>query len=231
MKKRFLSYSIALVLVGWGFVDAKAQQPLKVGSNPTNINRTAVLDVEATNKGALLPRVALTSLTDVTTIANPANALTVFNTATDGTAPDNVTPGYYYYSTAINKWVRLLSQGDAISTTSQNIYNTDGTLTGNRTINVGSNSLNFLSNASGNNVLWNLGRTATEMDMGVAGSSDAGLAGTVAGDGWMSSKNNLFVGAQGTGSFNVVTGASPTWGTRLSINSTGNMGVGYNITY
>lgn len=226
MKKRFLSYSIALVLVGWGFVDAKAQQPLKVGANPTNINRTAVLDVEATNKGALLPRVALTSLTDVTTIANPANALTVFNTATDGTAPDHVTPGYYYYSTAINKWVRLLSQGDAISTTSQNIYNTDGTLTGNRTINVGSNSLNFLSNASGNNVLWNLGRTATEMDMGVAGSSGAGLAGTVAGDGWMSSKNNLFVGAQGTGSFNVVTGASPTWGTRLSINSTGNMGVG-----
>lgn len=302
MKKRFLSYSIALVLVGWGFVDAKAQQPLKVGANPTNINRTAVLDVEATNKGALLPRVALTSLTDVTTIANPANALTVFNTATNGTAPDNVTPGYYYYSTAINKWVRLLSQGDAISTsvsntsstnsltttvngvtgsavsiingntltaasntitstvngvaavltptaggtiaenlgfnaagdlvrqtassTSQNIYNTDGTLTGARTITMGSNALNFRSNSASALAYLSYGRTAVEMDMGVAGAADNGFNGTVAGDSWLAGTNNLYVGTRGTGNFRVVTGAAGSGVARLFINNTGNVGIG-----
>eukprot|EP01136_Pigoraptor_vietnamica_P036363 Opistho-1_new@102836 len=109
MKKIFLTYSITVVFISLGLVDAKAQQTLKVGNNPTTVTNSAVLDVEATNKGALLPRVALTGTTDVTTIANPANALTVFNTATAGIAPNNVTPGYYFYSTSLNKWVKLVT--------------------------------------------------------------------------------------------------------------------------
>jgi len=109
MKKIFLTYSITVVFISLGLVNAKAQQTLKVGNNPTTVTNSAVLDVEATNKGALLPRVALTGTTDVTTIANPANALTVFNTANAGTAPNNVTPGYYFYSTSLNKWVKLVT--------------------------------------------------------------------------------------------------------------------------
>lgn len=87
---------------------------LKVGTNPTIKQPSAVLEVESANKGVLMPRVTLTSITDVTTITMPANALTVFNTATAGTAPNDVTPGYYYWSTAESKWIRLLNQNDAV---------------------------------------------------------------------------------------------------------------------
>lgn len=95
---------------------------------------SSVIDMTATNKGALLPRVALTSITVAAPVATPADALTVFNTATAGTAPNNVIPGYYYWSTSDNRWIRLLNQSDAVepwqvqgsatnaTTNGQNIY-------------------------------------------------------------------------------------------------------------
>ncbi len=43
---------------------------------------TAILDVTSSNKGVLLPRVALTSATDKVTISNPATGLLVYNTGT-----------------------------------------------------------------------------------------------------------------------------------------------------
>ncbi|WP_412468552.1 hypothetical protein [Pedobacter sp. KLB.chiD] len=110
MKKRFLTYSICLGLLGIGMNRAQAQQTLKIGTNPTTVNNSAVLDVEAANKGVLLPRVALTGLTDVTTVPSAANALTVFNTATAGTSPNNVIPGYYYWNAGAATWVRLNDQ-------------------------------------------------------------------------------------------------------------------------
>jgi len=42
---------------------------------------SAILHVESTNKGVLLPQVSLQSFTDNTTITNPANGLAVFNTS------------------------------------------------------------------------------------------------------------------------------------------------------
>lgn len=71
---------------------------LKVGDNPTTINSSAVLEAESTNKGFLPPRIALTSATDVTTISSPATGLLIYNTATAGTSPNIVTPGYYFYN-------------------------------------------------------------------------------------------------------------------------------------
>jgi hypothetical protein len=67
---------------------------------------SAMLDVSATNKGILVPRVALTGTTDATTIFTPATSLLVYNTAT----VSDVVPGYYYNSgsTASPKWVLLL---------------------------------------------------------------------------------------------------------------------------
>jgi hypothetical protein len=66
---------------------------------------SAALDVQATDKGFLTPRVTLTSVTDVATILTPATGLIVFNTASAGTSPNNVTPGYYYWNGA--KWVKM----------------------------------------------------------------------------------------------------------------------------
>lgn len=53
-----------------------------VGLGTGTPNASAVLDITATNKGMLIPRVALTSSTDVTTITSPAAGLLVYNTGT-----------------------------------------------------------------------------------------------------------------------------------------------------
>ena len=77
----------------------------KIGKNPTNIASSAVLDIESDNKGVLFPRVALTSTILAGPIVSPTTGLTVFNTVTDGTAPNTVTPGYYYWNGS--RWVKL----------------------------------------------------------------------------------------------------------------------------
>jgi hypothetical protein len=68
---------------------------------------SAMLDVEANNKGMLVPRVSLLSATDVTTIASPAISLLIYNTATAGTYPDNVVPGFYYWDGT--RWSSMVS--------------------------------------------------------------------------------------------------------------------------
>ena len=95
----------------FGAVSANAQE----GFGTNSPAPSSVIDMTATNKGVLLPRVALTSTIIATPVTAPADALTVFNTATAGAAPNNVTPGYYYWSTAGSQWIRLLNQNDAVS--------------------------------------------------------------------------------------------------------------------
>lgn len=80
----------------------------QVGIGTSTPNSSAKLQVDANNKGFLPPRVALTATTDGVTIASPVAGLLIFNTATAGTSPNNVSPGYYYYDGA--KWQRLINQ-------------------------------------------------------------------------------------------------------------------------
>lgn len=75
------------------------------GAAPVN---SAALDVDMANKGVLIPRVALTTTTAFAPVTGTATtSLMVYNTATAGVSPNNVTPGYYYWDGA--QWVRLLS--------------------------------------------------------------------------------------------------------------------------
>lgn len=91
-------------------IQLTAFSQLGVGTNSPDAS--AQLDVTATDKGFLAPRIALTSTADVTTIATPATGLMVYNTATAGTSPSNVIPGYYYFNGI--KWVRFINnQPDA----------------------------------------------------------------------------------------------------------------------
>jgi hypothetical protein len=80
----------------------------QVGIGTTSPNASAKLDITSTNKGFLPPRVTLTGTADVTTIANPATGLFIYNTATAGTSPSNVTPGLYYFDGS--KWQRIINQ-------------------------------------------------------------------------------------------------------------------------
>lgn len=67
------------------------------------------LDITSTSNGLLIPRVALTARNVAAPVVNPqggalANATLVYNTATSGTSPNNVIPGFYYWETATLNW-------------------------------------------------------------------------------------------------------------------------------
>lgn len=70
----------------------------QTGIGTTTPNASAKLEVFSTNKGFLPPRITLTGASDVSTIATPVAGLLIYNTATAGTAPNNVVPGYYYWN-------------------------------------------------------------------------------------------------------------------------------------
>lgn len=78
-------------------------QSLAVNTSGATAHASAILDVSSTNKGMLVPRVALTGTSDITTIASPAPSLLIYNTAT----VSNVTPGYYYW--AGSAWTKVVS--------------------------------------------------------------------------------------------------------------------------
>ncbi len=79
----------------------------QVGIGTNTPHASAALEILTTDKGFLAPRVALLSNTDVATIASPATGLMIYNTASAGTSPNVVVPGYYYYSGL--KWERLVT--------------------------------------------------------------------------------------------------------------------------
>lgn len=93
----------------------------QVGIGPTNFTPTtsAGLEVRFTNKGVLLPRVALTSATDVSTIPSPVTSLLVYNTGTGGLTP----AGFYYWNGS--QWQMLGSGGGSCNTLEQ-AYNCGG---------------------------------------------------------------------------------------------------------
>ena len=104
MKKRFLFFSTVLA---FGVIQANAQT--KIGDVPaTAPNANAVLELSSSNKGFLLPRVALTSTTATLPMTGTiAAGMAVYNTASVA----DVTPGFYYNDGA--RWVRLANTGSA----------------------------------------------------------------------------------------------------------------------
>ncbi|MCZ2487190.1 hypothetical protein [Aquirufa antheringensis] len=77
----------------------------QTGIGTTAPAASAKLEVYATNKGFLPPRIALTGAADASTIASPVAGLLIYNTATAGIAPNNVVPGYYYWNGTA--WIQL----------------------------------------------------------------------------------------------------------------------------
>lgn len=80
----------------------------QVGIGTLNPNENALLELDATARpgGLLLPRLALTATNSPAPLVDPVPAgMTVYNTATMGTAPNEVTPGLYYHNGT--NWVRM----------------------------------------------------------------------------------------------------------------------------
>jgi hypothetical protein len=73
----------------------------QTGIGTTTPNASAKLEIAATDKGFLPPRIALTAsnvFAPITGTSSAAAGLLIYNTATAGTAPNNVVPGYYYWN-------------------------------------------------------------------------------------------------------------------------------------
>ena len=73
----------------------------QTGIGTTNPNASAKLEIAATDKGFLPPRIALTAsnvFAPITGTSSAAAGLLIYNTASAGTAPNNVVPGYYYWN-------------------------------------------------------------------------------------------------------------------------------------
>lgn len=84
----------------------------QVGVNTTNPN--AMMDITSTDAGLLIPRVALLSAIDNTTVVNPqggalVTSTLVYNTTPSGVSPDNVVAGFYYWNGS--RWVAVGSDG------------------------------------------------------------------------------------------------------------------------
>jgi hypothetical protein len=109
MKKQILI--IAVLILG--------QMQAQTGIGTTTPNASAKLEVYATNKGFLPPRVTLTSATDATTIASPAEGLLVYNLGSSG-----LQAGYYYWNNA--NWATIATgslAGNAVTATNMvNLY-------------------------------------------------------------------------------------------------------------
>ncbi|MBP6659209.1 MAG: tail fiber domain-containing protein [Chitinophagales bacterium] len=99
MKKIILPIILCLISI------FASSQNVGINSTGSAPNASAILDVDATNKGFLAPRVNLMSTSDIVTIASPAVGLLVYNTnaSITGYGADGV--GYYYY---IGFWAKLL---------------------------------------------------------------------------------------------------------------------------
>ena len=99
------------------FINSTGQ--VKVGVYNSTYNSSAILEAVSTTKGFLPPRM---NTTQRDAIASPAAGLQIYNTTTNKSS--------FYNGTA---WV----EG------ADNIYTANGTLTGNRTVTMGSNTLTF----------------------------------------------------------------------------------------
>lgn len=102
MKK--VLYSVGLLMAAL----TAANGQMKVGANPTSIDPSAMIQIDAagTRAGALLPRVTLSQTTVAAPAASHVAGLLVYNTATAG----DVTPGYYYNDGT--RWMKVSSLMD-----------------------------------------------------------------------------------------------------------------------
>src|ERR1039457_3170968 len=98
-------YIFVTVAIVFSAMENSEAQSNNVGIGTLTPDPSAGLDITFTNKGLLIPRVSLTSTTDVVTIASPANSLLVFNTNTSMTGGS---VGYWYYDATILAWVQAI---------------------------------------------------------------------------------------------------------------------------
>lgn len=148
MKKTLVRYSLFIFLL---FLGSSARVFAQQGFGTKEPSKASVVDMHSYNKGLLIPRVELDSLTNFYPITgeifnelSKTNSLLVYNTAD---IDQEIYPGFYYWTTdgTTGKWNRLLTVQDISAdnglTPNGNIIELGGPLTKNTEIDLNGNTL------------------------------------------------------------------------------------------
>lgn len=153
MKKTLLCLTVAIFSGAASF----AQTKIKDGtvSSSTLPNANAILELESTSKGFLLPRVELNQTSSASPLTAHIAGMMVYNTASS----NDVTPGYYYNDGS--QWVKASGsaaagaepwniQGSSTSASSnaENIYQTGNVAIGKNAAGISSSTLQVYGSVS-----------------------------------------------------------------------------------
>ncbi len=149
---RKIIYTASLALLG-----TVAQAQVKVGANPATINAGSALEIEATDKGLLMPRISLSTTTTWGLAGTAAAGMSVYNTNAGLTATNTTYPAmgvgeYYWDGTG---WVSKKSgvqlgadNGLTVGYNSAGNVGLGGTLAKNTEVAQGGFNLNFTGNTA-----------------------------------------------------------------------------------
>src|SRR6185436_6653699 len=104
-------------------------QSVGINGNGSMPDVSAMLDVNSSTKGMLIPRVALTATNVADPVISPLTSLLIYNTATAGSGVTAVSPGFYFWNGS--GWEKISSSSSVL-----NAWSLNG--------NAGTNSSNFI---------------------------------------------------------------------------------------
>jgi len=103
-------YSRILLSIICTLISVMQLQAQKVAIGTTSLDDGVIFQLEDTNKGLMIPNVALTDRLDVTTITpSEIEGLWVYNTSNSGSGNDRVSVGFYFWDS--DEWIRMYSEG------------------------------------------------------------------------------------------------------------------------
>ncbi|MCF2488628.1 C1q-like domain-containing protein [Dyadobacter sp. CY347] len=157
MKTILSSLLVTLLLWHHGFSQS-------VGINTNSPNQSAILDIQSTNRGVLLPKIALQSTSDKSTVPSPANALLLYNTNTQ------VGPEGFYFNAGDQNNAIWKMIGARLNVPFNQVGSSNGALF---FINNSDNSPNSIAISGQSEVIGVRG--ASDAGIGVFGTSTSGI--------------------------------------------------------
>jgi hypothetical protein len=102
------NYFLVFILCAFCVLSGHSQVAINVGTSAVEPNANAILDLQSTNKGFLLPRVQLTGTDKTAPLTAHVAGMKVYNTATVNSGSTSVSPGLYYNDGT--RWIPLVPQ-------------------------------------------------------------------------------------------------------------------------
>jgi microcystin-dependent protein len=106
MKKNIKKVAVLIAFVGTNYMAMAQTEGVSIKSTVSPPDESAMLDIENSSKGLLIPRVSLISTDNPSPVVNPAVSMIVYNTATTYTFQTDVVPGFYYWDGL--QWIKLI---------------------------------------------------------------------------------------------------------------------------